>query len=261
MPTPKIIHQMWYDRNQYDNEEPPKHHEKYKIYMSNWKRHHPNSEYHFWNRRRIEELWSDPRLSKWNKFFNTHIDRHIEKCDFTRYAILYCHGGLYVDLDFDCFRSLEPLFEQHDLGLTSEPEEHLKDSPDPDKVPTTNGIMFSIPEHPLWPGLMTYIMDHYHPSHSVLANTGPAVLAHYLSLHPEYTLLDYCLLNPLTKQGTVSSKCPADTLKRAYAVTYWKEGTGWGKELLWESVPYYGFYILFGILIIIGICVYFKLRK
>lgn len=261
MPESKLLHQMWYDKNIYDNEDPPSKHPKYKTYIQNWRQRNPNLEYCFWNRRRIEELWKDPRLSRWSDFFKFQIRRHIEKCDFTRYAILWCYGGLYADLDFDCLRSMESLINEHDLGLTSEPVEHLKDTPDKDLVPVTNGLMFSMPNHPVWPGLMDYIQDNYKPNNNVLENTGPAALARYLHSHPEYPLLDYCLMNPLTKQGTVSQQCPVDTLKRAYAVTYWKEGTGWGKELLWEKLPYFGFYILIGIVIIIGICLYLRSRK
>ena len=41
-----------------------------------------------------------------------------------RYMILYCHGGVYVDLDIECFKSIDPLVENKSFFLGMEPPEH-----------------------------------------------------------------------------------------------------------------------------------------
>jgi mannosyltransferase OCH1-like enzyme len=181
----------------------------------------------FWNGDRLNRLWEDPRLARWKNFFHRRIVRHIEKCDFSRYAILYLYGGVYCDLDMICLRPLDPLMEGRELGLAYQPYEHCL----PYEV-IANQFMASSPGHWFWPMLMNYIMRRYDTDRSVLYNTGTAIIARLVRENriryrfPEF-FIPTCLVVPKTFFGKISANCPENIMDRAYCYTKWNEGTGW----------------------------------
>jgi mannosyltransferase OCH1-like enzyme len=56
-----------------------------------------------------------------------------------RYEILYRHGGVYVDIDFECLKPLKELVENFDFFSCLIPETDV----------VANGIIGSIPGHPI----------------------------------------------------------------------------------------------------------------
>lgn len=161
MTIPKIIHSMWYDKIDFDNETPPSKHKVYPIYEMSWRQHHPDYQFHFWNRKKIEELWRRPELAKWKPRFDS-LARLIEKCDYSRYAILYIYGGIYHDLDYLCFKNFDDLLNKP-LLLSREPIEHIgmRNLLIRDQVPIGNCILGSAPNHPFWIELLDYIDKNY----------------------------------------------------------------------------------------------------
>jgi hypothetical protein len=257
---PLVIHQMWYDRDPMvkDNEGPPlERYPRYAAYMASWRRHNPEFAYVFWNRRRIEEgLWGHPLLARWRRFFFHGLTTHMARCDFSRYALLYVYGGVYVDLDFECLRPIAPLLRGRNFGWALEPREHaplrywarraaawlrLPGPSGPERAPDyiANGFLMSAPHHWVWPLLMDWVMARYQHQRGVLDATGTACLAAFarehrlLALHPEL-FVDTCLVLPLTKRGAIAAGCPADSIApagrsapAAYCCTHWKDGTYW----------------------------------
>ena len=221
---------MWMDADEYDNSEPPKKYPKYHQYELEWRKLHPTWTSEFWNRRRIENLWNHPRLEKWKNFYYS-LDRLIERCDFSRYAILWLYGGVYHDLDVVPGRAIDSLITHREFGWSYEPLDHVNSEYASHRF-ITNSFLCSSPNHWIWPKLMDFIANHYNSEKSPVATTGPGIIAGFAekvnlaTTHPEY-FIDTCLIIPLDKMERVASECPKDTLSRAYSYTRWSEGTYW----------------------------------
>lgn len=236
MYAPKIIHQMWLDTKVRDNTEPP---EKYRKlgYSETFKQLNPEFEYKFWNWEMVDKLFENPLLTPWKDFFYNGITRHIEKCDFARFAVLYIYGGVYVDLDFKCLKPLYPYVKNREFGCFFEPPEHIEDIDKTDRR-LCNGFLISSKGHWIWPKFLDYIKENYTVYHHVILNTGPAIFSHFekkyhlLDNYPHY-FLDTCLFLPFIdlrggKYG-ISKICPPNPLDYAVIVTFWNEGSGWGQ--------------------------------
>lgn len=226
---------MWFDKNHMDNEGPILKKELYETYIQSWKKHHPTFQYMFWNKRKIEELWNKPMLHDYKPIYNKMF-QHIEKCDLTRYAIMYCYGGFYADLDFKCLRSVEPL-QTREILLAYEVHENCRIY-----LKLFNGMIASIPNHSLWLSIMNFIDHNYIPRRLASHNTGPAMLANFSKIHdlrnqfPDY-FIDSCLIIPyngyaftpcIAKQCLEKYGSEENVLQNAYCYTKWHEGTFWG---------------------------------
>lgn len=65
----------------------------------------------------------DSYFPEWANLYHS-LPFNIQRLDMIRYMILYCHGGVYVDLDIECFKSIDPLVENKSFFLGMEPPEH-----------------------------------------------------------------------------------------------------------------------------------------
>ena len=63
---------------------------------------------------------------------------------------MHAFGGLYIDLDVQCFRSAEPSLLGHDIVLQSEYREGRD---------IVNSIMASVPGHPFWKAVITEMLE------------------------------------------------------------------------------------------------------
>lgn len=70
--------------------------------------------------------------------------------DALRPFLMHAFGGLYVDLDVQCFRSAEPSLLGHDIVLQSEYREGRD---------IVNSIMASVPGHPFWKAVITEMLE------------------------------------------------------------------------------------------------------
>jgi mannosyltransferase OCH1-like enzyme len=103
--TVKKIHQIWVGPNPIPI--------KSIKFIEEIKKLHPDYEY---------RLWTDADLTSENfeilEYINsTHI--YAQKADIMRYEILYKHGGMYLDIDFEVLKPLTPLLT-HDLVVCNE---------------------------------------------------------------------------------------------------------------------------------------------
>lgn len=92
---PKIIHHVW------PGDDPFK--EKFFEFRKSWMHFHPDFTFCFW---RLDNL--PPYTRK--KFYNIpNIDRynHTVKSDILRFLIMYELGGIYVDTDLECLKSID----------------------------------------------------------------------------------------------------------------------------------------------------------
>ena len=67
---------------------------------------------------------------------------NVQRWDTIRYMILYVYGGVYTDLDTECFKPIEPLLEDVMIGFGEEPPEHNFNS----SMPTLIGNAFMVSE-------------------------------------------------------------------------------------------------------------------
>lgn len=93
MRIPKVIHRIWLG----DAEMP----ETYVRFGETWRSHHPDWEMRLWTTDRLPALTCPGGFERCRNFG--------EASDVLRYEILSRYGGVYVDTDVECLRSLEPL--------------------------------------------------------------------------------------------------------------------------------------------------------
>ncbi len=126
---PKIIHYIWLGPKPLPN--------TFERFSNSWKKFHPNWQI---------ILWRDNDVKKFGLKNQAKFDAATNwgaKSDIARYEILYRHGGLYIDHDFECFSSFDVLHDSFDFyaGIVS-----IHDNGDP---AIANGLIGSVPGHPI----------------------------------------------------------------------------------------------------------------
>lgn len=147
---PRIIHQTW------KTDEVP---ERFLEFRSSWLRHHPGWEYRLWtdadNQRLIEEAY--PQYAE----FYRRLPYPILRVEFVKSAYLHRFGGLYVDLDFEALRPLDPLLSGREIVVGRETGglgHYLRGR---DYI--LNALIGSTPGHELWAGLMQKVFEQLRP--------------------------------------------------------------------------------------------------
>lgn len=113
MAIPKIIHQVWEGRTE------PCMPTRLQILARTWREQNPGWEYHLWNGEEMDELvkkYFPEYLSMYRSF-----PYNVQRWDTIRYMILYVYGGVYTDLDTECFKPINPLVEEITMGIGEEP--------------------------------------------------------------------------------------------------------------------------------------------
>jgi hypothetical protein len=100
---PRVIHQIWLGSSL------PR---KLARYSASWRKHHPDWEL---------KLWTDAEVAKLD--FPTRdlfesADCWGQKSDLLRMEILNTQGGVYVDLDYECFKPIDVLAQRYDFFTT-----------------------------------------------------------------------------------------------------------------------------------------------
>jgi inositol phosphorylceramide mannosyltransferase catalytic subunit len=225
MTIPRIIHQTWKD------ESIPAPMQKL---VASWKWNHPGWEYRLWtdtqNREFIKTYYPD-FMERYDSY-----PYHIQRVDAVRYFILYTFGGLYVDLDFECFHSLEQLLSEHECLFGLEPQEH-HEIHNRDHI-IGNALMATVPRHSFFRAIIDDLADYnpppQHRNNLVLETTGPFMLTRLYNRcrSANVTLLPSKYFYPLSlyeleqavQQGWTAVNC--QKLREAYALHYFA-GTWW----------------------------------
>jgi mannosyltransferase OCH1-like enzyme len=128
---PRIVHQTWKTWQVPSEIYDPR-------WVASWTQHHPDWLYVLWTDERLRAL-GRACYPEFELFYREGVPG-IYLADFGRYMVLHRFGGLYVDLDYECFRSLEPLLAGHRF-VTSHTE--------PAGVELNNALIAACPGHPL----------------------------------------------------------------------------------------------------------------
>ena len=94
MRIPRVFHQIWVGPDPIP--------EEFAGYRETWARHHPEWELRLWTE---ENLPTDLERKEAYEL----LRQPAERADLIRLELLYREGGVYVDVDFECLRPIEPL--------------------------------------------------------------------------------------------------------------------------------------------------------
>lgn len=145
---------------------------------------HPNYEFKFWDDSLAEKLIQDVYpwfLPTWKSY-----QYPIQRADSLRYLVLYHYGGIFLDMDLHCRRSLGPLRRFEFISPAAYP------------VGISNGFLMASPRHPfikvLVDQLPLFNRNFVLPYATVMFSTGCMYISAQYSLYPDQChlkLLDY----------------------------------------------------------------------
>lgn len=178
---PKIIHQIWLGNRPIPNQ--------IQQYMNSWKEHHPGWDYILWTDQNIIPLQN---IELYNQITNLR-----QKADVLRYEVLYQYGGVYVDVDMECFKTLEPLLQNVEFLLGTEDDLYL-----------SNELIAVIPKHELMKELIDGLNHSYlsPENKSIDEQTGPIFMTKYLLWMPQVTVAAQSILYPRLEQLNSSKR-------------------------------------------------------
>lgn len=197
---PKIIHQIWFRKDEIIPEELIQ-------FRHSWVKYHSDWQFIYWDEINIKAFMESDYPNMVEFFYDLPLD--IQRIDLIRYLILYKQGGLYVDYDYVALSNVSCLLTGS-CNFASEPTEHRSfyglD------VYFNNAFMAAEPAAEF----MRFIIDHMEASIEdvvfenkidyVLETTGPKML---LKRYNEFTakesinIIDETLVSPLSKSDAM----------------------------------------------------------
>lgn len=166
MIIPKVFHQIWLGSNPMPD---------YAVlYAQGWLQHHPGWEMKLWTDGNIPPLQNQ-------KEFDEAEDMG-RRPDILRYELLLAFGGIYLDIDMECQKNLEPLIRHAEafVGRESDEGEFFG-----------NAIIGCVPGHPFMQDVVQSIPESIrsnadrHTLMEAVAETGPWFLTQVVRRHPE----------------------------------------------------------------------------
>jgi mannosyltransferase OCH1-like enzyme len=189
MLIPRVFHRIWVGPEPLPAE--------YAAYGETWAAHHPG-----WELR----LWTEDNLpDRLRPEVYERLRAPAERANLLRLELLSRQGGVYMDTDFECLRSIEPLIEDAEVFITLAKAERVN-----------NALMGSVPGHAAIAEALAQVRPVEFFGHDKAA-TGTRLLDGILIGRPGVTLLDAELFYPATEEQR----------QRAYAVHHkarsWKD--------------------------------------
>ena len=168
---PRILHQVWLGPNPLPDD--------FVAYRETWREHNPE-----WTL----ELWTEDHLPDELRRGEVYDRLRVpaERADILRLEVLWQFGGVYVDTDFECRRSLEPLLDGVDFFTA-----YLK----PGRV--NNAIIGATPRHRILERALTELMPAQTYKYDKEA-AGPLFLDRLVKDYPEITIFEPELFYPAT---------------------------------------------------------------
>lgn len=166
---PKIIHQT-------APSDTKKWHPVWYSCQKSWKKYFPTYQYMMWTDEDLNNLIKTD-FPEYLEMFQGY-DQNIKRVDIARYFILHKYGGIYADMDYECFQNFENLIPQNKVSISESPyiqNEYLQ-----------NALMISPKGHPFWSKVIekgksragtTSNNNNYKNNNSVLYQTGPQLVS------------------------------------------------------------------------------------
>jgi mannosyltransferase OCH1-like enzyme len=230
MSIPKVIHQIWIDKNGRDISYPVGYHRIRNTLI----KYNPQFEFKVWLEMDILLLFNDSRLAKYRDTYRS-LQHPISRADFARIMVMYKEGGIYIDLDFYGLRDMTSLIKNRQMVLCLEPVANGSGL-------LFNGFMATTPESPFVLGYLEYMRDTLPQSPplwiDVVGTTGPKAFYRYAYSTPLFNpswLVDSYLIMSHNKQG---DKTPTYG-DMPYVMTEWTEGSDWSHDVVYDSIKYF----------------------
>lgn len=200
---PKIIHHIWIGS--------PVPEELQKI-MNTWSEYLPDWQHMLWTDKELDEF----EMSNRNLYEAS--TNYGQKSDIARYEILYKFGGLYVDVDTECLRSLEDLHYLFDFYIGIQPLDSCL-------LHVGIGVIGSIPRHPLLRAAIDSLSVNSATNKGATHRTGPIFFTKMFYKHADiHGFRDIALpvnyFYPLASQEKVLDR-DAWHAKKAFTVHHW----------------------------------------
>lgn len=154
---PFILHQIWHAVH---FPEPP---ERYREGSRSFLEKHPGWRFQFWDDRTSRSFIA----ANYRRFLPTYVGYAFwaKRVDALRYFLLHFYGGVYLDMDAECWKNIEPLLEGFGfVGCAN----HRR----PGEV--GNGFLAAAPGHPLLAKIIGELP--LTAGKGILDSTGPAFL-------------------------------------------------------------------------------------
>jgi mannosyltransferase OCH1-like enzyme len=160
---PRVFHRIWLGTDPMP--------EEFVRWGETWAEHHPD-----WTM----ELWTEDHLPELRD--RAAFDRgrnHSERSNVLRYELLFHHGGVYIDTDMECLRSIEPLLDGVEAfaGYTR-----------PGSL--GSAIIGAAPGHPAFDRAAELVNARVATGERQWAATGPGFLTEILADFPDVTLFE-----------------------------------------------------------------------
>jgi mannosyltransferase OCH1-like enzyme len=169
--VPRVFHQIWLGPDPLP--------EEFARYRETWKSHHPDWEHHLWTEENLPTDLRRPEAAE-------RLRHPAERSDILRLELLWRLGGVYVDVDFECRRSIEPLLGGLDFFVA-----YLK----PAQV--NNAIMGAVAGHPLLDRALDEVQPREFYGFDKNA-AGPPFVNSLVAQHPELAVFEPPLFYPNT---------------------------------------------------------------
>lgn len=170
MKIPRILHRIWLGGRPMPQD--------YVAFGRGWERLHPGWEMRLWSEQNLPPLR--------NRWAFRHAATLSGRSNVLRYEILHRCGGVYVDTDFECRRSLEPLLRDAEAFVGLYQQQRTEQGIFP---LANNAILGAAPGHPFIADLVAEVeaqMRVLGAETSVSALlSGPLFLSSVLQRHPE----------------------------------------------------------------------------
>ncbi|KAK9817534.1 hypothetical protein WJX74_010947 [Apatococcus lobatus] len=169
---PRILHQVYLDGDLALKQESRRNDTAFRSeWLESCRRATRGWTHMFWDLEKARALLSD-KYSWFLPAFAAY-PKTVLRGDAIRPFILHAYGGLYLDMDVECFRSPEPFMAGFDLIFQSE-------FPEADDI--NNAIMAGVPGHPFWMQMMIMLFMKYDQTlrtdiswSLILDSTGPGI--------------------------------------------------------------------------------------
>jgi mannosyltransferase OCH1-like enzyme len=182
--------------------------------METFSMKNPDWEYKLWTEENL------PKLSNQDKFdyvlkYDVSVDKYAKLADIARYEILYRYGGIYIDADSECLKSLDPLINNEMFSV----REGEKASGF-----ISNAIIGCASNNSVIKEMMDYIAS---LDNSLLSQTlawkitGPVVWTKILSNHPEVKIYDSIYFLPTGHPEDLFRIFRRRNMKYSYTDHHW----------------------------------------
>lgn len=202
MVIPKILHQVW------EGVAEPIVPTRLKILSETWKKHNPEWNYLLWNAEKMNFFIKEHFPYYWETYSN--FKYAVQRWDAIRYMLLYVYGGIYVDLDTECFKNIESIFTSNkNIYIGLEPYDHiLYGYPNP---LIGNAFLASTPKQEFWLNILDTINENNikykcisRKGDYVLRTTGPLMISEVVEKYKDdIHLLPPNLVAPVSKSELI----------------------------------------------------------